>query len=421
VRVHLRIAALLAVATALAVPAGAHATIPGVNGRIAFSSGGDIYSVNPDGSGLTNVTNGAVPEARMPSWSPDADRIAFSSPGDNPGWSDIFVIGADGTGVTNITNTPDVYEHEAAWSPDGTKIAFVTDEGNGFDIFTVNPDGTGRTNVSNNNYFWDAFPAWSPDGSEIAFETQREFDNFSNAIWRMNADGSGQTDVTQNFDYNGYVEPSWSPDGTKIAFAASGTPAVPLQTINPDGTGQASMPGSNPGERDPVWSPDGQKIAFAGVYVRNVDGTGTTAVGVGSFPDWGRVPPNAPPDCSGVAADRGTLRPLNHQFRLVTLRGATDPDGDAVEVEITAVTQDEPVRGRSDHKSPDARAVSASDAVRLRAERAPDGDGRVYRLEFSVSDGNGGECSGAAHVAAPRTPHAPAVDSAPPSYDSFGH
>ena len=416
-----RFVALVAVGTALTVPAVAHAVVPGVNGRIAFSNGGDIYTVNPDGSGLTNVTNGAVDGARMPSWSPDAKAIAFAGT-DNPGWSDLYVVDATGGPVTDITNTPEVYEYEPAWSPDGTKIAFVTDDGgNGFEIFTIAPDGTDRTNVSSNNYFWDAFPAWSPDGAEIAFETQREFDNFSNAIWRMNADGGAQTDVTQNLDYNGYVEPSWSPDGAKIAFAATGSPAMPLQTINPDGTGQASMPGSNPGERDPVWSPDGQKIAFAGVYVRNVDGTGTTAVGTGSFPDWGRVPPNAPPDCTEVVADRDSLRPPNHHFRLVGLIGASDPDGDPVALEITGLTQDEPVRGATDRRSPDARVTSSSDRVRLRAERDPSGDGRVYRMAFTGSDGQGGDCTGTTSVEVPRLPGRPAVDSAPPSYDSFAH
>ena len=145
----------------LVVPAAAQAVVPGVNGRIAYSSAGDIYTVDPDGSDVVNVTNGAEPDARMPSWSPDATKIAFASNGGSPGWSDIFVIGADGSGLTNVTNTPERFEWEPAWSPDGTKILFVTDNGNGFEIYSITPAGTDEVNVSNNNYFWDANPAWS--------------------------------------------------------------------------------------------------------------------------------------------------------------------------------------------------------------------------------------------------------------------
>jgi hypothetical protein len=46
--------------------------------------------------------------------------------------------------------------------------------------------------------------------------------------------------------------------------------------------------------------------------------------------------------------------------------------------------------------------------------------GRVYRIEFDATDGNGGSCSGTAKVSVPRTKNKPAVDSAPPSYDSLG-
>ena len=58
--------------------------------------------------------------------------------------------------------------------------------------------------------------------------------------------------------------------------------------------------------------------------------------------------------------------------------------------------------------------------VRLRADaRDSGGDGRVYRIAFRATDGNGGECAGVAQVTVPRHRHRPAVDSAPPSYDSL--
>jgi hypothetical protein len=134
-------------------------------------------------------------------------------------------------------------------------------------------------------------------------------------------------------------------------------------------------------------------------------------------------PPNQPPDCSDVTATPNTLWPPNHKFRLVTVSGATDPDGDPVTLTITGVTQDEPLNGIGDgDTSPDAADGPQPNTVRLRAERRGGGDGRVYRIAFTASDGQGGSCSGTVKVGVPHdqgggsTP----IDSAPPSFDSFG-
>jgi chitinase len=117
-----------------------------------------------------------------------------------------------------------------------------------------------------------------------------------------------------------------------------------------------------------------------------------------------------------------SLEPPNHKLRLVRLAGATDPDGDPVTLVVKGVTQDEPVNGTGDgDTSPDAQAGPTSDSVKLRAERAGSGDGRVYRIRFEGSDGKGGTCAGAVNVTVPRSQgkQSVAVDSGQ-SYTSFG-
>jgi hypothetical protein len=123
---------------------------------------------------------------------------------------------------------------------------------------------------------------------------------------------------------------------------------------------------------------------------------------------------NQPPSCDDVVPSTTSLLPANSHFRGVRLSGATDPEGNPVTLEITGVTQDEPV-GRQQ----DARASFSPDRVLLRAERNYRGDGRVYRIAFTASDGTG-ECSGAVKVEVRRKRNRPAVDSAPPSFNSFG-
>jgi uncharacterized repeat protein (TIGR01451 family) len=130
---------------------------------------------------------------------------------------------------------------------------------------------------------------------------------------------------------------------------------------------------------------------------------------------------NHNPICTNLTAGPA-LWPPNHKFVTVTVTGATDPDGNPLTTTITGVTQDEPLLGLgSGDTSPDAAVVTGhADRVQLRAERDGTGDGRVYRLATSVSDGLGGMCTGVAKVTVPHDQSgAPAVDSGI-VVDSFG-
>ena len=71
-----------------------------------------------------------------------------------------------------------------------------------------------------------------------------------------------------------------------------------------------------------------------------------------------------------------------------------------VTIAITAVTQDEPVNAHGDgDTSPDA--VLQGSSVLIRAERAGGGNGRVYKIWFKATDGQGAACTGAVNVGVP--------------------
>jgi hypothetical protein len=79
----------------------------------------------------------------------------------------------------------------------------------------------------------------------------------------------------------------------------------------------------------------------------------------------------------------------------------TDPDGDPVTISITGIEQDEPVvTPGADTTSPDG-IIDGSTAW-VRAERLGLGNGRVYRLSFTATDGKpNGTASGEVHLQVP--------------------
>src|SRR5688572_8403679 len=121
---------ILVAMLALAVAAPAHASFPGQNGKIAFSRGDSIWTVNPDGSDRTQITNGAKDTA--PRWSPDGGQIAFTSSRADPNPftctscdRDVYVMDADGSDMRRLTHTAPGFGFGPSWSPDGTRLAFA--------------------------------------------------------------------------------------------------------------------------------------------------------------------------------------------------------------------------------------------------------------------------------------------------------
>src|SRR3954469_6715957 len=91
-------AALAACAIALCAAPAADAAYPGANGRIAVATADGIATLNSDGSGFAQLTNGRDSD---PAWSPDGSEIAFQRRAD--GSSDIYVMNADGSGPHAVT------------------------------------------------------------------------------------------------------------------------------------------------------------------------------------------------------------------------------------------------------------------------------------------------------------------------------
>ncbi|MGY1697175.1 PKD domain-containing protein [Geodermatophilus sp. SYSU D00814] len=110
---------------------------------------------------------------------------------------------------------------------------------------------------------------------------------------------------------------------------------------------------------------------------------------------------NRAPSCAAASPTVASLWSPNHKPVPVGITGLTDAEGDALTVVVTGVRQDEPVREPgSGRTAPDASGVGTSTALLL-AERAGGGDGRVYHVAFTVTDGHEGQCTGTVAVGVP--------------------
>ncbi len=173
----------------------AHPTWSPDGRKVAFASnrGGNghyqIFVVNVDGTGITNLTPTQF-GASTPLWSPDGSRIAFTMGGN------VWTMNADGTGPAQLTSlSAGTVANVVAWSSDGKQLLFDQSPLNGVITHTlyVATIGTGaqpvKLNTGNAQEYGDG---WSPS-SKIAF------DNGNNAF-TINGDGSGIANVTQNTD-----------------------------------------------------------------------------------------------------------------------------------------------------------------------------------------------------------------------------
>ena len=133
-------------------------------GDSAFYAGGDLYSVNPDGSGLERLTKGAW--MILPSVSPDGSTIAAY--GTKMDRLVAMPFRGDGHAATLLARAsryfPNGGKPLAHWTSDGKQLVLGSSnagEYGGAGLLLVNADGSGLTNIPNVTQVIG--PDWQPD------------------------------------------------------------------------------------------------------------------------------------------------------------------------------------------------------------------------------------------------------------------
>lgn len=254
----------------LVCAATAQAAFPGRNGKIAFSGNGDgdyeLFTIDPDGTERAQITHNDIDENlsplndTSPAWSPGGDKLVFIRRSSIPGLTaidSVYTANPDGSGEQELFTSivPDV-----GWSPDGDRIVYTacTSFGHGscfgYDALTSRSDGSDGRLLARNADDSELQVDWSPDGSKVAISGFED-------IWTVPADGTGgATPLVTGPGAN--VAPSWSPDGSRLAFMSDRDGNLEIYVANADGTGQTRLTENALPDANPAWSPDGAKIAF---------------------------------------------------------------------------------------------------------------------------------------------------------------
>jgi TolB protein len=202
---------------------------------------------------VTHMTGAAI----FPDFSPDGGEIAFTAKPAGSPTRDVYVIRSDGTGLTQLTSGEGNNTY-SAFSPDGSKIVFDSDRSGTWQVWLMNADGSGQHQLTYDPAPKDQVPDWSPDGSQISYisDTHGIADTVSPSwgdVWIMNADGSDQHALTHGATYYGTA---WSPDGTRIATLD--WPSRTVYTIDAATGGDAQAVHPGPGlQFVPGWQPRG--------------------------------------------------------------------------------------------------------------------------------------------------------------------
>jgi len=204
-----------------------------------------IYTANPDGSNLKQLTNASGYNAEA-TITRDGKHIVFTST--RNGDLDIFTMDADGSNVKQLTHELG-YDGGPFWSYDGTKIVYRAQHpktpeevkdykdllaqglirpGN-LEIWVMNADGSNKHQVTNNGAANFA-PYWLPDGKRIIFASNqadpkngRDFD-----LYVINEDGSGQERITFHPDFDAF--PMFTSNGKRLVWASNRLGKVPHET-----------------------------------------------------------------------------------------------------------------------------------------------------------------------------------------------
>jgi TolB protein len=252
----------------------------------------EIYISDYDGANQRRVTINRNLNI-TPSWSPDAQAIAYTSyvsgfPDINVSWIHKGLLTRPARGTDRQHNFLPVF------SPDGTRIAFSSNRDGNNEIYVMNADGSNVRRITRHPGI-DITPTWSPSGTHVAFVSER---SGSPNIWRVDAQGLEPPVKLTNESH--VDRPTWSPPPlNEIAYTSrTGGAGFDIKVLDVATRSVRAITTGEGSNESPAFSPTGRHIAFTTtrwgktqIAVIGRDGRGVrqiTRSGDNKFPNWSR-------------------------------------------------------------------------------------------------------------------------------------
>jgi dipeptidyl aminopeptidase/acylaminoacyl peptidase len=248
---------------------------------------GGLYTINDDGTGLSKIAGQWKSDHLFnPSWNPVNNKIICHGPssGQGLGGNGLFLVDLDGDQTERTELSSQIVEY-VGWSPDGEKIVYnVYNADRSFSsIWVMNADGSGQIQLTTTGYGFCAGPSFSYDGSKIVylkgFTTTmpgEERENAINEIWIMNSDGSNKHMIYAPGNGMQLIrERAWNKNNKIIFVRHLPNKAPQIWIINSDGTNPKLIFDPEEGGiptaiyDDVVWDNSGTKVAATKVLVND--------------------------------------------------------------------------------------------------------------------------------------------------------
>ncbi len=236
-----------------------------------------LFSRSPDGgktwklyrvpaAGGAAETLGQLPagmSATRASWSPVSNKIAFNADGEKS--NGIWVMDADGKNAHAIVIADMLAPSYPSWYPDGVSIGFG--DGARDILYRVDTRGGAAVPVTHQDQVLTGMSNVSADGKWTVFAGQKNsgqvYNQNVNQIWLV--DDKGAARPVEASPGQGRA-PTWSPDGKRIAFESGrGSPdgKYAIFIVNRDGSGLTQVTDYALNSFHPVWSADGKQLVFS--------------------------------------------------------------------------------------------------------------------------------------------------------------
>jgi len=206
----------------------------------------DIWVYEWERDTLTRLTFAGEANSR-PVWTPDGQRIAYSS--EEKGGANLWWIRADGAGDAQRLTESKSTQYALSWSPDGKVLALSQNAGTGLGILTLPIEGNeksgwkpGEPKPFVNSAFTEGMPAFSPDGRWLAYRSN-ESGNIEVYVRPFPGPG-GKWQISTG---GGYM-PKWSRNGKELFYRTTTESKIMVVTYTASGD-------SFHADKPQLWSP----------------------------------------------------------------------------------------------------------------------------------------------------------------------